>query len=72
MCLYFILAYPRSLIYSIKEFAPSFFSIIQALTIIAFSNEKINLDTFKKLLSVGPTFAVMNFIESELAAVLAI
>ncbi|PHT86149.1 Callose synthase 9 [Capsicum annuum] len=44
--------------------------MFQALTIIAFSNEKINLDTFKKLLSVGPTFAVMNFIESSLDVLL--
>ncbi|KAL3374430.1 hypothetical protein AABB24_006090 [Solanum stoloniferum] len=44
--------------------------MFQALTIIAFSHEKINLDTFKKLLSVGPTFAVMNFIESFLDVLL--
>nr|XP_004236315.1 callose synthase 10 [Solanum lycopersicum] len=44
--------------------------MFQALTIIAFSNAKINLDTFKKLLSVGPTFAVMNFIESFLDVIL--
>ncbi|KAM3319238.1 callose synthase 10 [Capsicum chacoense] len=44
--------------------------MFQALTIIAFSNEKLNLDTFKKLLSVGPTFAVMNFIESSLDVLL--
>lgn len=44
--------------------------MFQALTIIAFSHEKINLDTFKKLLSVGPTFAVMNFVESFLDVLL--
>ncbi|KAH9624592.1 hypothetical protein KSS87_007864 [Heliosperma pusillum] len=36
----------------------------RALTIIAFSG-KFNMNTFKILLSVGPTFAVMNFVESE-------
>ncbi|XP_009791092.1 callose synthase 10 isoform X2 [Nicotiana tabacum] len=44
--------------------------MFQALTIIAFSHNKINLDTFKKLLSVAPTFAAMNFIESCLDVLL--
>lgn len=38
----------------------------QALTIIAFNKGKLNLDTFKILLSIGPTFAIMNFFESRL------
>lgn len=37
----------------------------QALTMIAFHSGNINLRTFKAVLSVGPTFAIMNFVESE-------
>ncbi|VFQ97396.1 unnamed protein product [Cuscuta campestris] len=44
--------------------------MFQALTIVAFSDQKINLYTFKTLLSIGPTFAIMNFIESCLDVVL--
>ncbi|XVE56659.1 hypothetical protein DITRI_Ditri04bG0028500 [Diplodiscus trichospermus] len=44
--------------------------MLQALTIIAFRRGHINLDTFKILLSVGPTFAIMNFIESCLDVLL--
>ncbi|KAJ4712497.1 Callose synthase [Melia azedarach] len=44
--------------------------MFQALTIIAFRNENINLDTFKIILSIGPTFAIMNFIESCLDVLL--
>ncbi|KAK6250205.1 hypothetical protein QUC31_007692 [Theobroma cacao] len=44
--------------------------MFQALTIIAFRRGHINLDTFKILLSVGPTFAIMNFIESCLDVLL--
>eukprot|EP00268_Persea_americana_P030985 TRINITY_DN3005_c1_g1_i2.p1 TRINITY_DN3005_c1_g1~~TRINITY_DN3005_c1_g1_i2.p1 ORF type:complete len:1912 (+),score=293.34 TRINITY_DN3005_c1_g1_i2:360-6095(+) len=40
--------------------------MFQGLTIIAFNQETINLDTFKEVLSVGPTFAIMNFLESFL------
>lgn len=36
----------------------------QVLTIIAFHG-RLNLNTFKVLLSVGPTYAVMKFLESE-------
>ncbi|KAJ8450624.1 hypothetical protein Cgig2_020261 [Carnegiea gigantea] len=39
--------------------------MFQALAIIAFSDQKLNLDTLKILLTIGPTFAVMNFMESE-------
>lgn len=39
----------------------------QALTIIAFNHGNLSLDTFKEILSVGPSFAVMNFIESMLS-----
>lgn len=39
---------------------------LQALAIIAFNGGRLNLDTFKMLLSIGPTYAVMNFIESKL------
>lgn len=44
--------------------------MFQALTIIAFRKGRINLDTFKILLSLGPTFAIMNFIESCLDVLL--
>ena len=49
---------------SLKEFC----HLLQGLTIIAFKNGHINLDTFKMVLSVGPSFAIMNFIESKLFA----
>ncbi|EYU40120.1 hypothetical protein MIMGU_mgv1a000075mg [Erythranthe guttata] len=44
--------------------------MFQALAIIAFHDGKLNLNTFKSLLSIGPTFAVMNFLESCLDVVL--
>ncbi|CAI0446349.1 unnamed protein product [Linum tenue] len=44
--------------------------MFQALTIIAFNHGKINLDTFKVILSVGPSFAIMNFIKSCLDVLL--
>ncbi|XWS47846.1 hypothetical protein CRYUN_Cryun13aG0020200 [Craigia yunnanensis] len=44
--------------------------MFQALAIIAFRRGHINLDTFKILLSIGPTFAIMNFIESCLDVLL--
>ncbi|KAI3454955.1 hypothetical protein Pfo_011618 [Paulownia fortunei] len=44
--------------------------MFQALSIIAFNDGKLNLNTFKTLLSIGPTFAVMNFLESCLDVVL--
>ncbi|KAM7475705.1 hypothetical protein LguiB_022948 [Lonicera macranthoides] len=44
--------------------------MFQALTIIAFNKGKLNLDTFKILLSIGPTFAIMNFFESCLDVLL--
>ncbi|KAF7838212.1 callose synthase 10 [Senna tora] len=37
--------------------------MFQALTIIAFNDGRINLDTFKSVLSIGPSFAIMNFIK---------
>ncbi|GMY15024.1 callose synthase 10 isoform X6 [Fagus crenata] len=43
--------------------------MFQALTIIAF-NGKLNKDTFKLILSIGPTFTIMNFIESCLDVLL--
>ncbi|ESR53255.1 hypothetical protein CICLE_v100184562mg, partial [Citrus x clementina] len=42
----------------------------RALTILAFRKEKINLKTFKTILSIGPTFVIMNFIESCLDVLL--
>lgn len=48
------------------------FVMFQALTILAFRKEKINLKTFKTILSIGPTFAIMNFIESCLDVLLMI
>lgn len=44
----------------------SHLSDFQALAIIAFNHGELNLNTFKTLLSIGPTFAVMNFVESKL------
>ncbi|KAK7281994.1 hypothetical protein RIF29_10435 [Crotalaria pallida] len=44
--------------------------MFQALTIIAFNHGDINLDTFKTVLSIGPTFAIMNFIKSCLDVLL--
>ncbi|XP_043723776.1 callose synthase 10 isoform X2 [Telopea speciosissima] len=44
--------------------------MFQGLTIIAFSKGTINLHTFKKVLSIGPTFAIMCFIESCLDVLL--
>ncbi|KAH9625672.1 hypothetical protein KSS87_000065 [Heliosperma pusillum] len=43
--------------------------MFQALTIIAFCGD-LNMKTFKLLLSIGPTFAVMNFAESCLDVLL--
>ncbi|BFG32377.1 hypothetical protein CerSpe_186510 [Prunus speciosa] len=44
--------------------------MFQALTIIAFNGGNINLETFKTVLSIGPTFAIMNFIKSFLDVLL--
>lgn len=44
--------------------------MFQALAIIAFNDGRLNLDTFKSLLSIGPTYAVMNFLESGLDVIL--
>lgn len=44
--------------------------MFQALTIIAFRHGQIDLDTFKILLSIGPTFGIMNFVESCLDVLL--
>ncbi|KAH0461335.1 hypothetical protein IEQ34_008910 [Dendrobium chrysotoxum] len=46
------------------------FLMFQGLTIIAFHKGRINLDTFKIVLSVGPSFFILNFIESCLDALL--
>ncbi|KAL2631732.1 hypothetical protein R1flu_016418 [Riccia fluitans] len=44
-----------------------FFTVmLQALMIFAFAGEKLNARTFKKMLSVGPTFVIMKFIQSLL------
>ncbi|XP_011024096.1 PREDICTED: callose synthase 10 isoform X1 [Populus euphratica] len=44
--------------------------MFQALAIIAFNHGDMSLDTFKEMLSVGPSFAIMNFIESCLDVLL--
>ncbi|ESQ52310.1 hypothetical protein EUTSA_v10016126mg [Eutrema salsugineum] len=44
--------------------------MFQALTIIAFRKEHLDIDTFKILLSAGPTYAIMNFLECFLDVVL--
>nr|QKN22530.1 callose synthase 10 [Urtica dioica subsp. dioica] len=44
--------------------------MFQTLAIIAFRDERLNLDTFKIVLSVGPTYAIMHFFESLLDVVL--
>lgn len=37
--------------------------MFQGLTIIAFNDGKLNLNTFKTLLSIGPTYAILKFLE---------
>ncbi|KAI3727018.1 hypothetical protein L1987_66825 [Smallanthus sonchifolius] len=37
--------------------------MFQGLTIIAFKDGNLNLDTFKTLLSIGPTYAILKFLE---------
>ncbi|KAK1433883.1 hypothetical protein QVD17_10801 [Tagetes erecta] len=37
--------------------------MFQGLTIVAFKDGKLNLDTFKTLLSIGPTYAILKFLE---------
>ncbi|XP_014500932.1 callose synthase 10 isoform X1 [Vigna radiata var. radiata] len=44
--------------------------MFQALTIIAFNHGHIDVDTFKKILSIGPSFAIMNFSKSFLDVLL--
>ncbi|KAE9608552.1 hypothetical protein Lal_00020821 [Lupinus albus] len=44
--------------------------MFQALAIIAFNHSRINLDTIKTILSIGPSFAIMNFIKSCLDVLL--
>ncbi|XP_020235766.1 callose synthase 10 [Cajanus cajan] len=44
--------------------------MFQALTIIAFNHGHINLDTFKTILSIGPSFVIMNFVKSCLDVLL--
>lgn len=44
--------------------------MFQVLAIIAFNHGDLSLDTFKEMLSVGPSFAIMNFIESCLDVLL--
>nr|XP_043615272.1 callose synthase 10 isoform X2 [Erigeron canadensis] len=44
--------------------------MFQGLTIIAFNDGKLNLDTFKTLLSIGPTYAILEFIECSLDVLL--
>ncbi|TKY73602.1 Callose synthase 10 [Spatholobus suberectus] len=44
--------------------------MFQALTIIAFNQGHINLDTFKTVLSIGPSFVIMNFVKSCLDVLL--
>ncbi|CAN1239529.1 Callose synthase 10 [Linum grandiflorum] len=44
--------------------------MFQALTIIAFHHGNINLETFKVILSIGPSFAIMNFVKSCLDVLL--
>ncbi|KAK9926738.1 hypothetical protein M0R45_023951 [Rubus argutus] len=44
--------------------------MFQGLAIIAFNDAKINSDTLKSVLSIGPAFAIMNFVESCLDVLL--
>uniref|UniRef100_A0A803P8P0 1,3-beta-glucan synthase n=2 Tax=Cannabis sativa TaxID=3483 RepID=A0A803P8P0_CANSA len=44
--------------------------MFQTLAIIAFNDGRLNMDTFKSVLSIGPTFAIMNFVESCLDVIL--
>nr|KAJ0213847.1 hypothetical protein LSAT_V11C400188290 [Lactuca sativa] len=42
----------------------------RGLTIIAFDHGNLNLNTFKTLLSIGPTYAIMEFVECSLDVLL--
>lgn len=44
--------------------------MFQGLTIIAFDHGNLNLNTFKTLLSIGPTYAIMEFVECSLDVLL--
>ncbi|KAM6551804.1 hypothetical protein CsatB_001612 [Cannabis sativa] len=44
--------------------------MFQTLAIIAFNDGRLDMDTFKSVLSIGPTFSIMNFIESFLDIIL--
>ncbi|KAI3874126.1 hypothetical protein MKX03_029802 [Papaver bracteatum] len=44
--------------------SPIYETMVKSLTIIAFNNGRVDRDAFKEVLSIGPTFAVMCFIES--------
>ncbi|KAL1323430.1 callose synthase 10 [Arachis hypogaea] len=44
--------------------------MLQALTIIAFKDGDLDLDTLKTVLSIGPSFAIMNFVKSILDVLL--
>lgn len=41
--------------------------VLQCLTIIAFHHGKINISTIKVVLSAGPAFFILNFIECTLS-----
>jgi callose synthase len=41
------------------------FLSFQALTIIAFNDDNIDKETMKEVLSIGPTYVLMKFIESK-------
>ncbi|XP_062116060.1 callose synthase 10 isoform X2 [Humulus lupulus] len=44
--------------------------MFQTLAIIAFNDGRLDINTFKSVLSIGPTFAIMNFFESCLDVIL--
>lgn len=45
--------------------AQTLFLHFQGLTIIAFNDGRVNSKTIREVLSLGPTFVVMKFVESR-------
>lgn len=62
LCIY----YQSTELLWIKLVVDVVFFLLKGLAIIAFNDAKINSDTVKSVLSIGPAFAIMNFVESKL------
>lgn len=50
--------------FTILRLFAALFPYLQAMTIFAFNNEQFNSKTLREVLSLGPTYVVMKFIES--------